>query len=77
MTKSELESFVRNVPDFPKPGILFKDITPLLRDPGALAASCELLAEPFADSGITLVAGIESRGFIFGSIIARNLGSTR
>ena len=73
--RSELERLVRDVPDFPKPGIVFKDITPLLRDPAALALSCELLAEPFLDSGVTMVAGIESRGFIFGSIVARNLGA--
>ena len=75
MTANELERFIRDVPDFPKPGIAFKDITPLLRDPKALAVSCELLAEPFGDSRVTLVAGIESRGFIFGSIVARNLGA--
>jgi adenine phosphoribosyltransferase len=75
MTTEQLQRFIRDVPDFPKPGILFKDITPLLRDPGALRASCELLAEPFRDAGITAVAGIESRGFIFGSVVAQNLGA--
>jgi adenine phosphoribosyltransferase len=74
MLVDDLHQFIRDVPDFPKPGIMFKDITPLLRNPRALAASCELLAEPFADREVTLVAGIESRGFIFGSIVARNLG---
>ncbi len=75
MTIQELQGFIRNVPDFPKPGILFKDITPLLRSPQALARTCALLAEPFRDSGVTAVAGIESRGFIFGSVVAQNLGA--
>lgn len=75
MTAEELESFIRDVPDFPKPGILFKDITPLLRSPGALDTTCELLAEPFRRGGVNLVAGIESRGFIFGSIVAQKLGA--
>lgn len=75
MTTQELASFIRDVPDFPKPGILFKDITPLLRDSHALGRACELLAEPFASERINVVAGIESRGFIFGSIVARNIGA--
>ncbi|HEY0160250.1 MAG TPA: adenine phosphoribosyltransferase [Thermoanaerobaculia bacterium] len=75
MTAEELEAFIRDVPDFPKPGILFKDITPLLRSPGALDTTCELLAEPFRRGGVNLVAGIESRGFIFGSIVAQKLGA--
>jgi adenine phosphoribosyltransferase len=74
MSAEQLKSFVRDVPDFPKPGVLFKDITPLLRSPEALQRSCELLAEPFHDQNVTAVAGIESRGFIFGSVVARNLG---
>jgi adenine phosphoribosyltransferase len=75
MTPQQLESFIRDVPDFPKPGIMFKDITPLLRSGEALAATCAQLAEPFRDQGVTLVAAIESRGFIFGSIVAQNLGA--
>lgn len=70
-----LEPFIRDVPDFPKPGILFKDITPLLGDARAFAASVEQLAAPFADAGITKVAGIESRGFIFGAGVARILNA--
>jgi adenine phosphoribosyltransferase len=65
---------IRDVPDFPKPGILFKDITTLIRDPRALADSLDLLTEPFADRGITAVAGMESRGFIFGVGVAERLG---
>lgn len=75
MTPAQIETFLRDVPDFPKPGILFKDITPLLRSAEALSATCGLLAEPFRDQGVTVVAGIESRGFIFGSIVAQNLGA--
>lgn len=75
MTTEQLRTFIRDVPDFPKPGILFKDITPLLRSPRALQAACAMLAEPFRDAGVTAVAGIESRGFIFGSIVAQNLGA--
>lgn len=75
MTSAQLESLIRDVPDFPKPGILFKDITPLLRSPEGLSRACELLAEPFREQNVTHVAGIESRGFIFGSIVAQNLGA--
>jgi adenine phosphoribosyltransferase len=74
MTPEQLQTFVRDVPDFPKPGILFKDITPLLRSPEALEAACAALAAPFRDQGVTALAAIESRGFIFGSVVARNLG---
>lgn len=75
MSSDLLRNLIRDVPDFPKPGIMFKDITPLLRDPRGLDASVELLAEPFRDQGVTKVAGIESRGFIFGSCVARILGA--
>ncbi|HEX2123813.1 MAG TPA: adenine phosphoribosyltransferase [Thermoanaerobaculia bacterium] len=75
MTVDELKTFIRDVPDFPKPGILFKDITPLLRSPEALDTACSLLAEPFRSEGVTSVAAIESRGFIFGSIVAQKLGA--
>jgi adenine phosphoribosyltransferase len=71
----ELRAFIRDVPDFPKPGIVFKDITPLLRSPRALERSIHELAEPYRRAGITIVAGIESRGFIFGGCVARFLGA--
>lgn len=71
----DLRTFIRDVPDFPKPGILFKDITPLLRSPEALAYAVQRLAEPFRMERITAVAAIESRGFIFGSCVARILGA--
>ncbi|HYO79338.1 MAG TPA: adenine phosphoribosyltransferase [Thermoanaerobaculia bacterium] len=75
MTAEQLKSLIRNVPDFPKPGIVFKDITPLLRSAEGLDRTCELLAAPFREQNVNLVAGIESRGFIFGSIVAQKLGA--
>ena len=71
---TDLESFVRDVPDFPKPGIVFKDITPLLADKAALREACSRLAEPFTGLGVEVVAGIESRGFLFGVPVAERLG---
>jgi len=65
---------IRDIPDFPKPGILFKDLTPLLRDPVALNVAIQALAEPFRDAGVTAVAGMEARGFIFGTLVAAALG---
>jgi adenine phosphoribosyltransferase len=75
MTTHELRHYIRDVPDFPKPGILFKDITPLLRSPEALGAACDALAEPYRGEGVSNVVAIESRGFIFGSCVARALGA--
>ncbi|MFW6132991.1 MAG: adenine phosphoribosyltransferase, partial [Planctomycetota bacterium] len=71
----DLEQYIRDVPDFPKPGIIFKDITPLLGDAEALKAAADQLAEPFADAGVEAVTGIESRGFIFGALVAERLGA--
>lgn len=71
----DLAAFVRDIPDFPKPGIGFKDITPLLADPTALAAAVDGLARPFADAGITKVVGMEARGFIFAAPVAVALGA--
>ena len=71
----DLTRFIRDVPDFPKPGIVFKDITPLLRSPEALDYTAQALAEPFRDAGVTTVAAIESRGFIFGAGVARVLNA--
>ena len=75
MDIAELKALIRDVPDFPKPGVLFKDITPLLRSPQALDEACAMLAEPFRGQNISHVAAIESRGFIFGSLVARHLGA--
>jgi len=71
----DLRRYVRDVPDFPKPGILFRDVTPLLGDATALAAAVDALAEPFRDRGVRKVLGIESRGFVFGSAVALMLGA--
>jgi len=70
-----LESRIRDVPDFPRPGIVFKDITPLLRDPETLRLACEGLAAGFLAERVDLVVGIESRGFIFGAPVALALGA--
>jgi adenine phosphoribosyltransferase len=70
-----IRALIRDVPDFPKPGIVFKDITPLLGDGAAFRAVCEALASPYRGSGITHVAAIESRGFIFGAPVAQILGA--
>ena len=66
----DLKRFVRDVPDFPKPGILFKDITPLLRDAAALRGSVEQLAARLKGQKVDAIAGIESRGFLFGAPLA-------
>ena len=65
---------VRDVPDFPKPGIVFKDVTPLLADPAAFADVVDAFCEPFRAAGVDKVAGIEARGFIFGAPVAQALG---
>ncbi|MGA2497141.1 MAG: adenine phosphoribosyltransferase [Tepidisphaeraceae bacterium] len=67
---SHLKKLIRDIPDFPKPGILFRDITPLLADPSGLALSIELLANPYRGQHVDLVIGAESRGFIFGTAVA-------
>ncbi len=66
-------SLIRDVPDFPKPGILFRDVTPMLRDKDAMRAVTLALAEPWAGE-VDLVCGMESRGFIFGTLLADQLG---
>ena len=65
---------IRVVPDFPSPGIMFQDVTPVLADAELFRASISALSEPWRGAGITHVAGIESRGFIFGAPIAYSLG---
>ena len=70
----DLESRIRTVPDFPKPGIQFKDITTLLSDPEAFNAVVFALAQRYHDKGLTKVVGVESRGFIFGAALAHALG---
>lgn len=70
-----LRALIRDVPDYPKPGIVFKDITPLLAEPRAFAAATDAMAAPFADAKVTHVVAIESRGFILGGPIAQRLGA--
>lgn len=69
-----LKTKIRDIPDFPKPGISFKDITPLVQDPATLRDCVEKLIAPYKDMNITAVAGMEARGFIFGSLAAWELG---
>src|SRR4051794_13797556 len=69
-----LRSLIRDIPDFPKPGVGFKDITPLLADPLAFRTAVDALADHFADAGIDKVLGIEARGFIAAAPVARRLG---
>ena len=71
----ELKSLIREVPDFPKPGISFKDITTLVGNAGGLRRAIACLAEPFREARIDKVVGIESRGFIFGAAVADRLGA--
>ena len=71
----DLHALIRNVPDWPKPGVQFKDITPLLRDPSGLAMAVELMASPWRGKAVDLVCGAESRGFIFGTAIAQALSA--
>lgn len=69
-----IKTLIRDVPDFPKPGILFKDITPLLQSPAGLRASIEGMAAAVDPESYDLVCGIESRGFIFGTALAQHIG---
>jgi adenine phosphoribosyltransferase len=75
MTIDVLKSRIRHVPDFPKPGILFYDVTTLLRDPEGFKLSIDSMAEPYHGKGISLVVGIESRGFILGAAVADRIGA--
>jgi adenine phosphoribosyltransferase len=70
-----LEDYIRSIADWPKAGILFRDITPLLGDPKAFAGAIEGLAAWYADAGVEYVAAVEARGFIFGSAVAEKLGA--
>ncbi|MFC1676603.1 adenine phosphoribosyltransferase [Planctomycetota bacterium] len=69
-----LEKYIRSIPDWPKKGILFRDITPLLADAGALNAAIEVLAETFKGLSVDSVVAVEARGFVFGSAVAQKLG---
>lgn len=71
----DLSSYIRDIPDFPQEGVVFKDITPLLADPDAFHEAIDVLAATFADMGVTKVMGAEARGFIFGGALAYKLGA--
>ena len=74
MTPAELKALVRAIPDFPKPGIVFRDISTLVGHGAGLSAACSHLADRAADAGVVAIAGIEARGFIFGAGVATRLG---
>lgn len=71
----QLTSLIRDIPDFPEPGVVFKDITPVLADAPAFAQLIDALAAPYHDSGVSKVAGIEARGFTLATPIAGRLGA--
>jgi adenine phosphoribosyltransferase len=71
----DLHKYIRSIPDWPKKGILFRDITPLLADPKAFSAAVDFLCADFTGAGIKYVAAVEARGFIFGSAVAGKLGA--
>jgi adenine phosphoribosyltransferase len=73
MKKDEIKKLIRDVADFPAPGIILRDITPLLSDPEAFNCVLDIMTNPYSDKKIDHVAGIDARGFIFGSAIAREL----
>ncbi|MDO4400529.1 MAG: adenine phosphoribosyltransferase, partial [Coriobacteriia bacterium] len=71
----EYEHLIVSIPDFPKPGIIFKDITPVLADPDGFAAVVNGIAEHFADKGVTKVVAAEARGFMVGAPVAAKMGA--
>lgn len=75
MMPDDLKRYIRDVQDWPKAGVMFRDITPLLADPRALALSIELLANPYRGRNVDLVIGAESRGFIFGAAVACSISA--
>ncbi|HWO12718.1 MAG TPA: adenine phosphoribosyltransferase [Polyangiaceae bacterium] len=75
MSADDLRAKIREIPDFPKPGILFYDITTLLKDAGAFKESIDLMLEPFRDKQVDLIVGMESRGFIFSAPMAIDLSA--
>ena len=75
VTSPDLKAAIRSIPDYPKPGIVFRDITTLLGDAAAFRASVDLLAAPYAGANVDKVAGIEARGFILGGAVAHGLSA--
>jgi len=74
MIAAQIKAAIRDIPDFPKPGIIFKDITPILKDPALCGAIVDTFIEKLAGTKIDVVAGVESRGFLFGLSLAAKLG---
>jgi len=75
VTAAEIEKAIRNVPDFPKPGIQFKDITPVLADARLFSGAIDMMTEKFSPGGIDAVVGIDARGFIFAAAVAKKLNA--
>ena len=75
LKKTDLKARIRDIPDFPKPGIIFKDISTLLKDPHAFKKSVDLLAKKYRKEQIDQVVGVEARGFVFGATLAYKLGA--
>ena len=74
MTEFDYESLIKDIPDYPKPGVVFKDVTPLLGDAEGFEAVIQGLAEPYRSAGVTKVVGSEARGFMLGAPVALELG---
>lgn len=72
---TDIEGFIRDVPDFPNPGIIYKDITPLLADVEAFAHAVDAMSDPWRDLSVDFVVGVEARGFILGAPVAQALGA--
>lgn len=75
MPQKTIRDLIRTIPDFPKPGILFRDVTTLLSDAGGFSLTIDQMAEPYADRNIDIVVGLEARGFILGGAVAYRLGA--
>ena len=75
MASFDYEKLIVDIPDYPKPGVVFKDVTPLLADPEGFAAVVRGIAEPYRDAGVTKVVGSEARGFMIGAPVAMELGA--
>ncbi|MBM3215454.1 adenine phosphoribosyltransferase [Candidatus Poribacteria bacterium] len=72
----DLAAYIRDIPDFPKPGIVFKDITPLVQDPKAFSSAIDRIADEFASRNVDIVACIDARGFVFGGALAYRMGKS-
>lgn len=75
MSYADLEQYIVDIPDYPKPGVIFKDITPLIASPEGFAKCVDRIADHFKDAGVTKVMGAEARGFLIGSPVAYKLGA--